>query len=138
MKKKKERFVVKITTFVPVVFLIDIILFLKPCPNSNKTLSTPEIIFAICLFFLIITFFYLIVGFVFKKEGTMAFNDGGQEVRREKLMITEKNTSRISQEELEEFFKRPMSHTTEYKIKDFAEALEKSKNDILIQDKRKG
>lgn len=68
----------------------------------------------------------------------MAFNDGGQEVRREKLMITDKNTSRISQEELEEFFKRPMSHTTEYKIKDFAEALEKSKNDILIQDKRKG
>ena len=53
-------------------------------------------------------------------------------------MVTDKNTSRISQEELEEFFKRPMSHTTEYKIKDFAEALEKSKNDILIQDKRKG
>lgn len=75
---------------------------------------------------------------VLKKDGTMAFNDGGQEVRREKLMTTDKNTSRISQEELEEFFKRPMSHTTEYKIKDFAEALEKSKNDILIQDKRKG
>ena len=113
MKKKKERFVVKITTFVPVVFLIVTKHFL------------PEIIFAICLFFLIITFFYLIVGFVLdfygktslpslkikkrpavkifinskeevipsgncvlKKDGTMAFNDGGQEVRREKLMIT--------------------------------------------------
>jgi hypothetical protein len=53
-------------------------------------------------------------------------------------MITGKNPARISQEELEKFFKRPMSHTTEYKIKDFAEAIEKSKNDILIQDKRKG
>ena len=138
MKKKKERFVVKITTFVTVVFLIDIILFLKLPPNSNKNLSTPEIIFAICLFSLIITFFYLIVRFILKKDETMCFNDEGKEVRREKLMITDESPARISQEELEEFFKRPMSHTTEYKIKDFAEVIEKSKNDILIQDKRKG
>ena len=68
----------------------------------------------------------------------MCFNDEGKEVRREKLMITDESPARISQEELEGFFKRPMSHTTEYKIKDFAEVIEKSKNDILIQDKRKG
>lgn len=53
-------------------------------------------------------------------------------------MITGKTPKKISQKELEEFFKRPMSHTTEYKTKDFAEVIEKSKNDILIQDKRKG
>ena len=138
MKKKKERFIIKITIFVTLVFLIDIILFLKPLPNSNKNLSTPEIIFAICLFSLIITFFYLIVRFILKKDETMCFNDEGKEVRREKLMITDESPARISQEELEGFFKRPMSHTTEYKIKDFAEVIEKSKNDILIQDKRKG
>ncbi len=57
-----------------------------------------------------------------KKDETIYFNDEG--VRREKLVITDKNHARISQEDLEEFFKRPMSHTTEYKIKDFAEALE--------------